>query len=211
MWQIKIRNFMYYILDRKDGLGRPPFINAMMHESFIEKGADVPMEYDWNFAPPPEKTKPLPNSLWLISKDKKYNFDFATTFNGHIVSEEFLSLMNTFDISRWEKSELNVVDQKGKSITEKKYYFIRESRSFWEKDIINLEKSKIDTRKNGEIKKIWSLSIKNCDLPDIFHSTEVALTGFVFFSERFYQSACDFKWGGFEFISSEYIGNARFA
>ncbi|MBW7569148.1 hypothetical protein KIF53_21590 [Chromobacterium subtsugae] len=202
---------MHYILNRKDGIGRPPFINAMLHESFIEKGADIPMEYDWNFAPPPEMPKPLPKTLYLISKDKKYNFDFATTFGGHIVSGKFLELMDQFGIPTWERAALTVTNQKGQAISQKKYYFIREVRKFWKSNIVDIEKSKLDIRKNGEIKKIWSLAIKGNDLGDIFHSTEIALTGFVFFSESFYQEAKKTEWDGFQFLSCDQIADARFA
>ncbi|GAA3769308.1 Imm43 family immunity protein [Flavobacterium ginsengiterrae] len=47
--------------------------------------------------------------LWLISKDRLYSFDFRQAFNGYIVSERLLSLMDDFEVKNWEKCKLNVV------------------------------------------------------------------------------------------------------
>lgn len=65
---------MYYALDRQAGSGRSVFINAMLHEEFIEGDANVAMEYAWNFAAPPALLARLPDELVLISTDRKYTF-----------------------------------------------------------------------------------------------------------------------------------------
>lgn len=188
---------MYYILERIIESGRPPFINAMLHEQFHENGANQPMEYAWNFAVPPNELDKLPPRLFLISKDRDYHFDFVSSFNGHIVSDKFLDAMKKFDLNKWEISELTVVNQKGNSISQKKYFFIRLPRKCWEKEIIDEENSIYEKRKNGEIKKITKLTILDKPLPDIFVSNEISLLNFVFFSDHFINAIKNESWCGF--------------
>ncbi|GLR14222.1 hypothetical protein GCM10007907_30120 [Chitinimonas prasina] len=171
---------MYYVFERKEGVGCPVFVNGMLHEQFMEKGANVAMEYDWVFAAPPDLPAKLPEKLVLISKDRKYAFDLASAFNGQLISARLLSLMTPFGLEDWEISSLTVVNQKGVSIVDQDYFFIRLPRTKRQKDIVDIEKSKLDVRKNGEIKKIWDLAIQSRSLPSIFMSNEVSLRDVIF-------------------------------
>lgn len=200
---------MYYVLERQEGVGCPVFINALLHEEFHEGGANINMDYDWHFMPYPQKLRPLPKELFLISKDRKYNFDFASDFNGFIVSAEFLNIVESFDLGHWERSKLHVSDQKGKNISDKEYHFLRLPREHRQKGIVDQQNSKLDVRKNGEIKKIWSLALNNMPLPDMFLSDEVSLTNVALFSEAFFQRAKGLTLRGCRFVDVVNIGTIK--
>lgn len=197
---------MYYVLEKDNGPGCPSFLNAMLHENFIEKGASVPIEYPWYFTQPSEPTHPLPPELFFITKDKKYSFDFATDFGGHIVSHRFLEKMQLFDLSAWEISKLKAVDQKKSPVSENKYYFIRQSRKLWISEAIDTNKSILEKRKNGEIKKISKLVLKDEQFPEIFCTTEISLSNIVFFGENFVNKIKPELWHGFKVSPCENAG-----
>ncbi|MDN3575946.1 Imm43 family immunity protein [Chitinimonas viridis] len=197
---------MYYVFERKEGVGRPVFINGMLHEKFIEGGANVAMEYDWNFAAPPDLPAKLPEKLVLISKDKKYAFDLASDFNGQIISARLLSLMMPFGLEDWEISSLTVVNQKGVSIVDQDYFFIRLPITKLQKDIVDIEKSKLDVRKNGEIKKIWDLAIQSRSLPNIFMSNEISLINVIFIGSEVAEKLQTVRLHGFNIVPASQAG-----
>lgn len=197
---------MHYVLERVDEPGRPPFINALLHEQFHENGATLPMEYGWNFSIPPAQPGKLPPHLFMIAKDKKYDFDFASSFNGYIVSGDFLDAMKKVGIENWEISRLTTVNQQGIEISRKQLFFIRLPRYYWVREIVDKERSVFEERRNGEIKKISTLVLADKIFPDIFISTEISLTSVVFFSEKFIDIIKDSPWCGLKITPCIHAG-----
>ncbi|NWB96078.1 hypothetical protein HX882_09275 [Pseudomonas gingeri] len=174
---------MFYTLAFKKDKNCPTFIDGVIHESFSPGAYDDAMDADWHDAGPDEELAPLPGKLVLITKDKCYDFDFCTAFEGHIVSERFLKVFQNFKTSRWEVAELGIVNPKGISVAQRKYFFMRQQRAEKEAaDVIDQTRSKINFRANGEIKNIVSLAIKENVSVDFFSIDEIILLGFVFLS-----------------------------
>ncbi|WP_397457601.1 hypothetical protein AB3464_16025 [Pseudomonas asplenii] len=174
---------MHYTLAFKKDKNCPTFIDGVIHESFQPGIYDESMEQDWHDAGPDETLARLPEKLVLITKDKHYDFDFCTAFEGHIVSEPFLKAFKTLKSNRWEVAELAIVNPKGVPMAARPYFFIRQRREDRASSkVIDLEKSNIQFRKTGEIKSISSLAIKDNVEEDIFSIDEISLLGFVFLS-----------------------------
>lgn len=198
---------MYYILSYKKDKNCPSFIDGVIHESFEVGIYDEPMEQDWHYAEPGEKLAKLPEKLTLVTKDKCYEFDFSTSFGGHIVSERFLSALNGFAKTRWEVSKLSIVDPKGVEMKNNSYFFIRQRREDREtSDVIDFDRSSIQFRKGGEIKNVSSLAIKEGLGLDFFSINETSLLGFVFLSEQAFNELKNLHLKGVDVVSAEQIG-----
>uniref|UniRef100_UPI00255633E2 Imm43 family immunity protein n=1 Tax=Lysinibacillus sp. fls2-241-R2A-57 TaxID=3040292 RepID=UPI00255633E2 len=110
----------------------------------------------------------LPEELWFVSKDIKYDFDLRWDRDGFFLSSEFLKLLLKFGVANFQYTKLHMVNRHKKSLTSKEYYYVR----FYERleDVIDMEKSNIEFYKqDGRIKKIWDLQLKESNtLPDVF-------------------------------------------
>lgn len=198
---------MYYTLSYKKDKNCPSFIDGVIHESFEVGIYDEPMEQDWHYAEPGEKLAKLPEALTLVTKDRCYEFDFNTSFGGHIVSERFLLLLNEFTKNRWELSKLSIVDPKGVSMKSTPYFFIRQLREDRETSgVIDLDRSDIQYRKGGEIKSINSLTIKSDVGLDFFSINETCLLGFVFLSEYAVNELKNLHLKGVDIVDTGKIG-----
>ncbi|UVM50367.1 hypothetical protein LOY38_29395 [Pseudomonas sp. B21-015] len=71
---------MFYTLAFKKDKDCPTFIDGVIHESYSPGAYDDAMDADWHDAGPDEALAPLPKKLVLITKDKRYDFDFRTAF-----------------------------------------------------------------------------------------------------------------------------------
>lgn len=198
---------MYYTLAFKKNKNCPTFIDGVIHESFEPDLYDEPMEQDWHDAGPDETLASLPGKLVLITKDKRYDFDFCTAFEGHIVSESFLAALKTLRSTRWEIAELAIVNPKGISVASRPYFFIRQRREDRASpEVIDREQSNIQFRKTGEIKSIASLAIKGDVDVDIFSIDEISLLGFVFLSEHAANVLKELNPVGVEIVDTGKIG-----
>ncbi len=166
------------------------------------------MDADWHDAGPDEALAPLPEKLVLITKDKRYDFDFCTAFEGHIVSERFLNAFQAFKTSRWEVAELDIVNPKGVSVAQHKYFFMRQQRADRESvDVIDQAQSKINFRASGEIKNIVSLTIKEHVSADLFSIDEITLLGFVFLSSHAATVLKELNLAGAEVVDTGKVGS----
>ncbi|WP_256349484.1 Imm43 family immunity protein [Pseudomonas gingeri] len=110
-----------------------------------------------------------------------YDFDFCTTFEGPIVSERFLKAFQNLKTSQWEVAELGIVNPKGISVAQRKYFFMRQQRADKEAvDVIDQTRSKINFRASGEIKNIVSLAIKENVSVDFLVSMKLPCWDFYF-------------------------------
>lgn len=195
----------YFFFRELKNTGCPVFINGLIHEEFHAKGADMEMNYNWYWVDSGQKLANLPNELWLISKDRLYSFDFRQAFNGYIVSERLLSLMDDFEVKNWEKCKLNIVNKKKEKISKINYFFLRKPKNKLSKDLIDIDLSKIDWRKNGEKRSIQNLKLINEIEDDIFLIDDLALSGTIFCSEIFKNNFCKQIWNGVELLSESQL------
>lgn len=201
---------MYYTLAFKKDKNCPTFIDGVIHESFHPGAYDDPMDADWHDAGPDEILASLPDMLVLITKDKRYDFDFCTAFEGHIVSERFLETLKSLKIGRWEMSSLDIVNPKGISVAQQKYHFIRQRKEDrMPPEVIDPVQSDINFRKSGEIKNINKLIInKTLDI-DFFSIDEISLMGFVFLSPQAADALNKLALVGAEVVTCEDIGSIK--
>ncbi|NVZ63204.1 hypothetical protein HX867_14020 [Pseudomonas gingeri] len=199
---------MYYTLAYKKDKNCPTFIDGVIQESFHPGAYDDPMEETWHDAGPDETLAQLPEKLVLITKDKRYDFDFCTAFEGHIVSEPFLAAFKSLKSTRWEIAELDIVNPKGVSVAQRPYFFMRQRREDRAPlDVIDLAQSSINFRKTGEIKNIVSLAIKEDTALDIFSIDEISLLGFVFLSPHAADVLKGLGLAGIEIVDTGKVGS----
>lgn len=119
--------------------GVPPVINAVLAECFNIKHPMPPMSgYSWTCI---DKEKRIyPNELYLVSKDRFYNFDYVGFWDGYIISENFKNLLDVYSNFSYKEISLHVIGWKGNVITDKKYFFIEIPNIEWV-DAIDYDKS----------------------------------------------------------------------
>ncbi|MFE3502465.1 Imm43 family immunity protein [Kitasatospora sp. NPDC059160] len=204
---------MHFALAYQDEARCPAFLNGLIHEEFSDDGHDRPMQYAWHYATGDSPLADLPAELWLITKDRAYDFDFHTQFDGHVVSGEFLALMRATDTGGWQAAKLNVVSSKGRRIPAKDYYFVKFPRTELLKveDVVDLAGSRIDFRRDGQIKKVWELRFGTPPERDLFLFDSIPLLGVAFCSERFAEAARRFGPRGVTFVELPDIGTVQSA
>ncbi|WP_280716397.1 DUF1629 domain-containing protein [Kitasatospora sp. MAP5-34] len=180
----------------------------MIHEEFSDDGYDRPMQYDWHYAPGNAPLADLPPELWLIAKNRAYDFDFHSSFGGQVVSGEFLSLMRSTETGSWQAAKLHAVSTKGRRISAKDYFFVKFPRAELLKaeEVVDLERSRIDFRKDGQIKKVWELRFRKPVERDLFFVDCPSLLDIAFCSERFADAARRFGPRGIEFVGLPDVG-----
>ncbi|WP_331750546.1 MULTISPECIES: hypothetical protein [unclassified Streptomyces] len=84
---------------------------------------------------------------------------------------------------------------KGKRISVKDYFFVKFPRAELLKveDVVDLERSKIDYRRDGQFKKVWELRFRKSPERDLFFLDCISLLGVAFCSERFTEGAKRFR------------------
>lgn len=199
---------MFFFFHELKSTGCPVFIDGMIHERFSAKGADTEMDYPWHWAGPDERLTPLPDELWLITKDRKYSFDFRSAFNGYIVSAALLRAFDSVAGGGWDRAPLRVVNKKQEPISQLEYFFLRGNRDLIAANAIDLEASRIVRRKDGEIKQIQSLRLA----PDIdkpfFVLDEIAALGVVFCSDVLAKALAQQPLNGVELLPESSFGQA---
>lgn len=200
---------MYFFFHELKQPGCPAFIDGMLHEKFSAKGADTDMDYRWHWVEPGERLEPLPEELWLITKDRKYNFDFRCAFNGYIVSAMLLRELDAAGCGSWERASLRVVSRKKEPISDVEYFFLRGNKGLFAADAIDVGASGIVRRKNGEIKQIRSLKLApNINAP-VFILDEVAALGVMFCGESLASELRKLPLSGVELLPESAFGTAR--
>ncbi|MFJ9611394.1 Imm43 family immunity protein [Kitasatospora sp. NPDC101176] len=204
----------YFALAYRGEARCPVFLNGVLHEEFAEGAFDRPMTYGWQHDAPGEgPPDDLPAELWLVTKDRSYGFDFHTAFGGHVVSAGFLELLRAGDTGDWQVSRLQVVSAKGRPIPAKEYSFVRFPRSalLSTERLVDPERSRIDLRRDGQVKKVWELRFAESPERDFFLLDSVALSGVAFCSRRFAEAAERLGPKGVEFVPLPGIGSLQSA
>ena len=151
----------------------------------------------------------FPEELWLISPDRKYKFDLREYYDGFVVSERFLSLLLSMEVQPFVYKEVFIVNKRKQSIVEAKYYFIK----FYPMtdDLIDKEQSVLQIEKNGWVKRIERLCIREDVTWEAFVISPSPISTTLFVSEGFRQRSKEMKLIGIEFTPSEEAGLNRFS
>ena len=192
-----------FAIFEKESIFCPTYLEGIMHTEFFEKD---PFEARDSDAGEWRTTRnimtELPEELWFITKDIKYAFDLRWDSQGFFITSEFLNLLLKFGISNFQYTKLHMVNRHKESISTKEYYYVR----FYDRleDIIDMEKSNIEFyRKDGRMKKIWDLQLKESNtLPDVFLINNTNLSSILFCSEEFKKEAEKLKLKGITFVPS---------
>jgi len=192
-----------YAIFKKKEKSSPTLLEGILHTEFFEID---PFEARKSDAGQWRTTKniktELPKELWFVSKDRSYAFDLRWDSQGFFITSEFLNLLLKFGISNFQYTKLHMVNKHKESITSKEYYYVR----FYDRleDIIDMEKSNIEFyRKDGRMKKIWDLQLKESNtLPDVFLINNTNLSSILFCSEEFKKEAEKLKLKGITFVPS---------
>ncbi|AJY38632.1 immunity 24 family protein [Burkholderia humptydooensis] len=199
---------MHFFFHEVKDTSCPVFINGLVHDKFMSNGADVEMNYAWHWVDKGELA-PLPEELWLITKDRSYSFDFRRAFNGYIISNRLLSLMDKYGTAGWDRAVLHVVNKKEEPISKLDYYFLRISDGRVLSDVIDLSESNVEFRRNGDIKTISHLVLSDEIDAEIFMVNDLALLGVLFCSAYFKLEFDKNVWKGVELIPENKFGVAK--
>ena len=150
----------------------------------------------------------FPEELWLISYDRKYKFDLREYYDWFVISARFLSLLLSMEVQPFVYKEVFIVNKRKLSIVEGKYYFIK----FYPMtdDLIDKEKSVLQIEKNGWVKRIERLCIRENVTWEAFVISPSPISTTLFVSEEFRQRSKGMKLIGIEFTPSEEAGLNRF-
>ncbi|MGE8035583.1 Imm43 family immunity protein [Lysinibacillus sp. NPDC093692] len=142
-----------YAIFKKEGIFCPTYLEGIMHTEFFEKDPFEARDSDdgeWRSSR--NIVTELPEEIWFVSKDIKYDFDLRCEVGGFFVSLEFLNLLQKFGINNFQYTKVYMVNKHKESISSKEYFYVR----FFDKleDVIDMEKSNIEFyRQNGRFKK----------------------------------------------------------
>ena len=187
----------------------PIHLKGMMHEEFGENKYTEPMSYEWNHLF--REKREMPKDLWLFTNNS-IKFDYYEQFQGHIISRDFLKLMNEVNsLSSYVISNLEIVSSKGKPKVKKPYHFIK----FYEREgLVDYEKSEFDIGnltglRNPDdpamrVEKYHKIVFKEHNL-DLFCLTDLHLISYLFCSERFKNLCEEKKMKGILFVDIEDI------
>ncbi|MFT9818279.1 Imm43 family immunity protein [Lysinibacillus sp. NPDC056185] len=196
-----------FAIFEKEGIFCPTYLEGIIHTEFFENDPFEARDSDageWRNSR--DNMTEMPEEVWFVTKDIKYNFDLRLARGGFFVSLEFLNLLQKFGINNFQYTKAYMVNKHKESISSKEYFFVRFYNKL--KDEIDMEKSNIEFYKqDGRIKKIWDLQLKKSDnLPDVFLLNNTRLLSILFCSEEFKKEAEKLKLKGITFVPSNEAG-----
>jgi hypothetical protein len=200
----------YYFFSKIVERGSPIFLNGLLHEKYDKSLVDAAPIYSWYWVEPGGVLAQLPKSLTLITKDPLIDFDIR---NGQqagdfYVSNEFLAAIKSAVEIEFEIAALHVVGGDGSSRSKRDFSYIRlANRHRLKRDFIDFEKSDIEIRRTGEIKKIHSLEFNKSLTEDLFMIDELKLFRHLFLSTNLEKFLSEKKWCGFSLCATETIGS----
>jgi hypothetical protein len=189
--------------------GSPVFLNGLLHEKYDKSLVDVGPNYGWYWAEPGKRLDKLPETLTLITKDPLINFDIRSgeQANDFYVSSDLLAAIQEVTKLDCSIARLSVVGRDGCRRSERDYSYIRlAARHRLSRDSIDFDKSIIEYRKQGEIKRISSLTLKDSICDHLFMIDEIKIFGHLFISEHLANVLGKRKWCGFSLFASQEIG-----
>jgi hypothetical protein len=202
----------YFVLQKRIEVGSPPHLNALLHESPDENGANLAPAYPWYWVEPGEVLQPLPTKLFLHSKDPLYLFDIRSgnSLGEFFVSTQMLAIMRTHLRCDYEIAEIELVSAYATMARSKPYFYIRLQNAHLPMDVhINVEGSKLERRTSGEIKKVHSLVWKDGERPQMFMLQEPSIARMLFVSEAARDLCNLFAPIGVEFVCCTRIGSVN--
>lgn len=161
---------MYYFFAYKKQPGCPSYLGTLLHDSQQAALEERPMLYSWVYPAHGEQVTELPEEIWMLSKSKKYDFDIKSDFNGFIISDYFLSIMENCNIGTWEKSKINIILKDSSAMPGKKYWYMRQQNKDKQtpSEIVDIKNSNIYLRKDGTVRQMKSLKIMDTNTLDLF-------------------------------------------
>ncbi|MBL7772588.1 MAG: hypothetical protein JNM95_07000 [Chitinophagaceae bacterium] len=219
-----MKNYYALFTDQSGLNGVPIFLDARLWERIPEDPmAPVTKEYDYDWLKPiPRYEKVImPDTLNLVVKAPKVNFDYYWFRSGFIVSEAMKNVIDQFNTS-YVSSSLHVVSNQLKKNSEKLYYFIRFYSSF---QAVDYDLSKFDAMLNPDgsymticdslwIRKYEKIQFKQKDFSELFCVNDNILMSKLFCSETFKIMALQNKLYGLQFVPltelTDHINENRF-
>ena len=196
----------YFAIFEKEEKKAPISLNqGILHSELNPNKPFEPLPSDsgeWRYSI--NKKVKLPNTLWFITKDKEYYFDLRYDSGGFFISNIFLDLLTTFNISNFTATKLNILNKKLEPVTSKEYFYIK---FFDNKDVINYSKSKIDYDNKGNLKKPQELIIDPTLVSiDLFMIDNWYFYNRLFCSENFRLACIENNMYGVQFIDAIHSG-----
>lgn len=146
----------------------------------------------------------LPKELWFITKDKHYSFDLRHDSGGFFISNNLLQLFDKLNTTNFTSTKLHILNKQLQSVSDKQYQYVK---FYGYEDMIDYENSKIDFDKNGVVKKIWTLKLKDSEIKnDIFMINSWIFNRRLFCSDKFKEVALQYGVEGLQFISADDAG-----
>jgi hypothetical protein len=157
----------YFAIFEKKGRCAPlSLCEGILHSELNRKSPFEPLKSDsgeWRNAM--NKRVELPNMLWFVTEDKCYTFDIRWDSGGFFISELMLNLFQKYKTIDYVKTKITILNKKLESVTDKNYYYVK----FYNyTDVIDYSKSKIEFRKQGDLKKPWELILNTEISYDVF-------------------------------------------
>jgi hypothetical protein len=199
----------YFFFSKVVERGSPIFLNGLLHEKYDKSLVDAAPMYSWHWVEPGCSLTQLPRSLTLITKDPLINFDIR---NGQqagdfYISNELFSAIESMVRFEFEIAALQVVGIDGSPRAERNFSYIRfVSNHRIKREFIDFEKSHIEFRKSGEIKRISALAFSKSLTDYLFMINELKIFRHLFVSANLARMLSAKKWCGFSLCATEAIG-----
>ncbi|GGG88970.1 hypothetical protein GCM10007415_23830 [Parapedobacter pyrenivorans] len=128
----------YYILSNNYRLQTTFTSDGVLAEGYDQKNPFPPMKYSWT--KPRDLNRVYPSELNYIFKGGIFKLDYASFWDGYIVSREFKELIDILRCPVYKSVRLNVLNIKGERISNEGEYFFLDMRHSVQ-DVVDYPKS----------------------------------------------------------------------
>ncbi|WP_114789443.1 hypothetical protein U0035_07835 [Niabella yanshanensis] len=145
----------YYIFSNNYSQRTSSAADGILAEGYDKNNPFPPMKYSWT--KPRDLDRVYPSELYYIFKGIDFYLDYASFWDGYIISGAFKNLLDTLKCPSYKSVKLKVVNAKGEDISGGREYFFIDMRSVVQ-DVVDYTNSLFTL--NEDIIKMRGLSIE---------------------------------------------------
>ncbi|WP_460766005.1 Imm43 family immunity protein [Niabella terrae] len=112
---------------------------GVLAEHFTKEDPFPPMKYSWTKPRDVDRVYPA-ELLYILKGEEAFNIDYSIFWDGYIVSDRFKSLIDQSNCPPYKSVKLEVINTKGKDISQGKTFFFIDMRNSTQ-DIIDYSNS----------------------------------------------------------------------
>ncbi|MGZ2746575.1 hypothetical protein [Burkholderia stagnalis] len=155
----------YALLERKERGCPVGSMQGVVYDKFVENVRDLEYGLKPWYNTFDDRVKIFPGEMFLISRDKLIAYDIRSGGAGskfNIISSGFLDLLKEFSVPIGDAQAINIVSEKGRSVSAGGYFIVSFGRSIYQSmdDVVG-EGSVLKPDEFGGQFSIEKLSVKN--------------------------------------------------